>query len=89
MLRCRDGLRVVAGFGVHGGEHLQDRGLAVAGEFCGGFKLREGISESAGGGEGATQVEAAFGGVWCERDGVLQFGDGLVESCPARARMTP
>ena len=63
LLRNGDGLRVVAGLGIHGGKHLQDGGLAVAGEFCGSFELGESFSESAGGGEGAAEVVVAFGGV--------------------------
>ena len=73
-----DGLREVAGLGVHGGEHLQDGGLAVAGEFRGGLELGESFRKSAGGGKGAAQVVVAFGGARRESDGLLQFGDGLV-----------
>ena len=74
-----DGLRVVAGFGIHGGEHLQDLGLAAVGQFGGCFELGKGIGEAAAGGEGAAEVVMALGGVGGEGDGFLEFGDGFVE----------
>jgi hypothetical protein len=41
-----DSQRIVAGLGIHGGEHLKDRGFAVAGEFCSSFELWQSFSES-------------------------------------------
>ena len=35
MLRSRHRQRIVAGFGVHGGQHLQDGRLIVGGDLCG------------------------------------------------------
>ena len=56
-----DGLGVVAGFGVHGSQQLQNFGLVVAGESGSAFELRQGIGESIAGGVGAAEVVVAFG----------------------------
>ena len=85
VLRDGHGLRVVAGLRIHGGEHLQDGGLAVASEFRGGLELRQSIRKSAAGGEGAAEIEAALGGARGEDStALLQFGDGLVHLAFAR-----
>ncbi len=55
-----DGGLKLAGLRVHGGEHLENGGLAVAGEGGGGLKVRQGLSKTVAGGEGAAEVEVAL-----------------------------
>jgi len=77
-LRGGDRLGILAGFGVHGSEHLQNGRLLAVGDLRRYFELRQSVRETTGRGVDAAEVEVALGGARGEIDCLAKFGDSLV-----------